>query len=393
LEWTVPEPVDGGAVKLPQNWLHSHYYEALTVLFRVENALRTFVFVVLKDAEKSAWRNLAIKTEDGSESTIAAIARRRLAQDATFGYLGYPISSPLMHLTSGELIRIILADAYWPRFSTFFPAAKGIVQTKLEEIGNVRNALAHFRPLQPDDVEVVKQNANQVMSGIETLLISIVDCPDTVPTNLTDGWYKELKPLSGPYIHCAFKQSVDGQWIRIELTYGCPIIGQPISWGNYRSYRILSVNTPKLLTSAPGLLDNVVFASEGLPWLGMPDSSPPSFSKDVRFLFSRETLNQHHAEVKQGLNRVIAAITEESDLIKEDNLARGELIQATDVTATRESADKSWQFDSSNLKSTTHHDDPPEFWAGYPFMGQHFVSNSESFPWMPVDVSKITFPF
>lgn len=125
MRWQNPEWLPDGAVKIPTNWLLNHYYEAVTVLFRIENALRTFVFVILKDTEKSRWCDLAIKTEDGGDTTIAAVAKKRLAQDKVFGYLGYPISSPLMHLTSGELIRIILSEAYWPRFASHFPATKG----------------------------------------------------------------------------------------------------------------------------------------------------------------------------------------------------------------------------------------------------------------------------
>ena len=59
---------------------------------------------------------------------------------------------------------------------------------KLEEIGTIGNSLAHFRPLTQNDVEVVKQNANQVFSVIEEILISIVQSGPRVPTKITDEW-------------------------------------------------------------------------------------------------------------------------------------------------------------------------------------------------------------
>ncbi len=54
MKWEDAEKNKDGSVKLPDNWLFLHYYEALTVLFRIENSLRTFVYVVLKDKKKNA---------------------------------------------------------------------------------------------------------------------------------------------------------------------------------------------------------------------------------------------------------------------------------------------------------------------------------------------------
>lgn len=393
MRWKNPEWLPDGAVKIPSNWLFNHYYEAVTVLFRIENALRTFVFVILKDTEKSRWHDLAIKTEDGGDTTIAAVAKKRLAQDKAFGYLGYPISSPLMHLTSGELIRIILSDAYWPRFASHFPASKTIVQTKLEEIGNVRNALAHFRPLNTDDVQVVKQNANQVLSGVETLLVSIVDCRDTVPTNSKDAWYDSLKVLSGPYVKLGFSQSIDGQWVRLGVEYSCQLISEPYTSSTYQSYRVLSVNTPRMLAASEAILENVIFASEDVPYVQMPTDGVPAFSKTVRLLFSRKTLADKHDELKKEVEQVLKQITTETDLTKDDSLARGDVVQSAYVTATREAEDKRWQVDTSSLRSRGSEDDPPEYWAGHPILGGHFISNSDSFPWMPVTISQFMLPF
>jgi hypothetical protein len=393
MRWQNPELLPDGAVKIPSNWLFNHYYEAVTVLFRIENALRTFVFVILKDTEKSKWQELAIKTEDGADTTIAAVAKKRLAQDQTFGYLGYPISSPLMHLTSGELIRIILSDAYWPRFSSHFPASKSIVQTKLEEIGNVRNALAHFRPLNADDVQVVKQNANQVLSGVETLLVSIVDCSDTVPTNSKDAWYDSLKVLSGPYVKLGFSQSIDEKWVRLEVEYSCQLISEPYTTNTYRNYRVLSVNTPRMLRTSKVILQNVIFASEYIPYVQMPANGVPAFSKTVRFLFSRKTLGEKHDNIKKEVEDVLKQITTETDLTKDDSLARGDVVQSTYVTATREAEDKAWRVDTTTLHSRGSEDDPPEYWADYPVFGANFVSHSYSFPWMPVTISQFSFPF
>ena len=160
MDWKSAKRKDDGTLEIPDRWLHLHYYEALNILFRMENALRVFVYVVLKNNFKDKWSEAAIQTLEDNQSTIAAAAAKRLAQARGFGYLGYEISSPLMYLNSGELVRLICSDTYWELFKPFFRGKKEIIRTKLDEIGSVRNALAHFRPLKYDDVEVIKQNVS-----------------------------------------------------------------------------------------------------------------------------------------------------------------------------------------------------------------------------------------
>jgi hypothetical protein len=393
MQWQQSEPAENETLKIPPSWLFAHYYEALNVLFRIENALRTFVFIVLKDKEGLKWKDLSIKTEDGSDTTISAIAKRRLSQDKEFGYLGYAISSPLMHLTSGELIRIILADSNWPLFTNYFPAHKSIVQTKLEEIGNVRNALAHFRPITPDDVQVVKQNANQVLAGVERLLENIVSCTDIVPTNSKDDWYNQLKTLAGPYTEVRFTQSTDQNWVRLGITYSCPILGVPYSSENFRSYKVLLVNTPRILFESTQILETVIFASELIPHVSMPAEGLPKFSKMMRLLFSRKNLADKHEILKKELEKILANIGTETDLMKEDSLARGELVQSASIMATRDITEKTWAIEYRKLGTTSQEKDPVEYWAGHTIWGSNFISNAESFPWMPVKISGVTFPF
>lgn len=43
MKWEDAEKNKDHSVKIPDNWLFLHYYEALTVLFRIEHSLRTFV--------------------------------------------------------------------------------------------------------------------------------------------------------------------------------------------------------------------------------------------------------------------------------------------------------------------------------------------------------------
>lgn len=195
MDWKSASTKGDGVVTIPDRWLHLHYYEALNILFRMENALRVFVYVVLKGTFKERWADTTLQLADGEQSTIAATAARRLAQAKGFGYLGYEITSPLMYLNSGELTQIICSDAYWTVFKAFFRAKKEIIKNKLDEIGTVRNALAHFRPLKYDDIELIKQNVKHAFLGIEQCLAEMTQTHSVVPTNTEKDWYKNLVTL------------------------------------------------------------------------------------------------------------------------------------------------------------------------------------------------------
>lgn len=46
MKWRSVEKDSDNKLAVPASWLFPHYYDALTVLFRVENTLRLFVYVV-----------------------------------------------------------------------------------------------------------------------------------------------------------------------------------------------------------------------------------------------------------------------------------------------------------------------------------------------------------
>jgi len=186
MKWESINKKEDNTVDLPDTWLFTHYFEALNTLFRVENSLRVFLFAVLKTTFEEKWLDINVTSDDAKEATISKIAKQRKAQAKTFGYLGYKTPCPLMYMTSGELIRIITSDSYWKHFNMYFLGSKEIIKNKLEEIGSVRNALAHFRPIKQDDVDLIKQNARHVLSNIEVCLVDMMSCANTVPTNTSE---------------------------------------------------------------------------------------------------------------------------------------------------------------------------------------------------------------
>ena len=201
--------------EIPKSWLYLHYYEALTTLFRIENALRLFVFVVLKNVGQEKWIDYSVVSDDAEKGTVNSIAKKRISQAKTFGYLSYTISCPIMHLTTGELIQLI--DSHWKNFNEYFPGSKEIVKNKLDEIGAIRNAVAHFRPISNDDVGVIKQNANHVLRDVEECLNQITNFSQVVPSNTEAPWYKEIRVLGTKNCSLSFHYSRNEKWIRINI--------------------------------------------------------------------------------------------------------------------------------------------------------------------------------
>jgi hypothetical protein len=136
MEWkkaSFKEPTEiGNLYDIPSRRLHIHYYEAFNILFRVENCLRIFVYTVLKNNYFEKWADIQIDEAEAKKESISGIAKKRIRQAQDFGYLGYEILSPLMHLNSGELIRLITSDEYWKYFSKHFKGRKEIIKNKLD---------------------------------------------------------------------------------------------------------------------------------------------------------------------------------------------------------------------------------------------------------------------
>ncbi len=167
MDWVNPEYKQSGDVAIPKSWLFLRYFDALNVLFRVENTLRLFVYCVLKAEFGAKWTDHAVSGDDSTEGSIGSVAKKRRAQAQSCGYLGSFPTCPVMYLTSGELSRLITSEACWKHFGRHFAASRDVVKYKFLEINSVRNTLAHFRTLQDDDVVAAKQGARHLLSLIE----------------------------------------------------------------------------------------------------------------------------------------------------------------------------------------------------------------------------------
>lgn len=388
MEWKNAEAVEKGT-DIPSTWLFLHYYEALNVLFRIENVLRILVYVVLKNEKRDKWLDISLSSDEAAKTTISALAKKRIAQHETFGYLGYPIEAPMMHLTSGELVRLITSDDYWLLFKNFFRASRQVVTLKLQEIGDVRNALAHFRPLSQDDVEAVKQNSKQVLSSVEAALASMIVCAERVPTNTSDKWYRELRSIGTDLCSIEFNRSVDGRWIRMTIHFKARIVAQrPEEPKSFGRYYVLNIDSPQVLTGYEELRRLTIYLTERVQEPSMPEDFKPLFSKKLDFTFSHATLTNEYEKVSENLKNLLADIDNEAALIAEDNLAKGKLIHLVNLVARKRKAETYiwWDIETDGLRCPVASHHPTEYWGLIGLSETNLTSDSEDFPWMPTSI-------
>jgi hypothetical protein len=389
MDWKSATTKDNGAVKIPERWLLLHYYEALNILFRMENSLRVFVYVVLKNKYKEKWAETALETIEEEQSTIAATASKRMMQAKGFGYLGYEISSPLLYLNSGELARLITSDAYWEIFKPFFRGKREIIKTKLDEISTVRNALAHFRPLKYDDIELIKQNVKHAFIGIEQCLSEMTQTHRVVPTNTEHEWYKTLSALGSEICPVKLYQNGTEKWVRVELEYASAILTES-KGGTYRWFNVTRILSSAIINSFPKLAEWCTFMSESVSHAAIDEDNKPGFKKKVSLVFSKPALVAGHDKIAEQLTRLLKKIETETDLIEKDNLARGGLIDAVAIWASKkEAGDQTWWSASTDsLKCELGEIDPPEYWGEIGLYIDDFIAGSTKYPWMPSDISK-----
>jgi HEPN superfamily Swt1-like protein len=392
MEWMPAEPKEDHTYKIPERWLHLYYYEALNILFRFENALRIFVYVILKRHLGSNWDLAAL----GDDTTIRTETKKRLAQTREHGYLGYDVSSPMLFLNGGELTQLIVSEPYWKHFAQFFKASKAIVITKLQEIGTVRNSLAHFRPIKQDDVDLIKQNSRHLLIAIEDCLVQITSISDVVPTNSEEAWYKELKPIGNDHLTTSLFSSRDQQWIRLQLSYSVPILKKYVSSPKYPSYRLGSLRVSQLLRRYASLRENCIYLSEAMSYPRMGEDLNPIITRQISIVFSKSTLDANLQVLSDALKNIALTVETETDLTNQDSLARGELIEAKTVTAVlRETGGSNtyWSFNLETMNTAVTEIDDVEYWGQRGHFATDFISSTSHYPWMPSSVSDVEIPF
>lgn len=386
MNWKEAENGQDDNIKIPSSWLKLHYYEAFSILFRVENVLRIFVYSVLKCKLGKEWVKTSIDFNGKSIGSVQSLASQRISQEQDMGYISYHIHSPIMQLTAGELIAIIFSDSNWPMFKDFFPGKKDIIKHKLLEIIEVRNALAHFRPIKPEDIQLIKQNLSHTLIRVEKYLTDMTQISTRVPSNNESNWFLVLKQLGTTNIQVNSYFSSSEDWIKVTLRFTSPIIykrsTKEVVW-----FKPLTIVTNRLLRDFPDLYSDTVFVSETSSLRVDEDSDQPFAVKSVHFIFSQPNLLETSVFLSV-LPKVLDSIETETAVIQQEATAQGKYVRSLDARA-RKKGDW-WALESGVLECEVSSDDPVEYWGDIRFNGD-IVSDVPKYPWMPVSVSRDDF--
>lgn len=384
MEWESYSKNENDRPILPASWLYAHYFEAMNILFRVENSLRVFVFAILKRQFKEKWLDIKADQND----SIKTICKRRSDQTKSHAYLGYNLTCPMMFLTTGELLNIIKQEKNWPLFKPYFLGSKSVMENKLDEIVNIRNSFAHFRPVKEDDIEVLKQNSKHTLILIEDCLGNLFQQNTTVPTNTKEEWYKELRTVGTDRAILHFRQSEDEEWISIEFKFTLKILAKHEGRRATR-YTALNIKPSAILSKHSNLAKNIIYLSERLPFSYLTKEQNPEIYKSVTFVFPKNNLSENWREVKEEIERLLSQIVEESDLITQDNLAKGDLVETSSALIRFTPNLPKARVDLEKFKCKVGKNDPPEYWGDFIGSFENFISNTEQFPWMPAEISNL----
>lgn len=360
-------------------------------MFRFENSLRVFVYTVLKNHLKAKWQEAALS----GGGTIKSETKKRISQSNDYGYLGYEIPSPMLFLNSGELIDIITSETYWKLFARYFKANKSNVLTKLQEIGTVRNSLAHFRPIKEGDVQVIKQNTVHVMLGVEKLLSDIAEIYQQVPTNSKQNWYERLKALSTENVSVRMLQSESADWINVQLNYKMANISCRV-YNNFVWGDVSNLRGDVILTEFAVIKHNCIYLKEGV--ICNVINNNLNCQKVLSIVFSEKELSATLDEISNELEKLIQTIEEETLLVRADAHARGSIIEPKTLTASFKEHKNMpnqgyWAFNTEKLSIDVSAVSDVEYWGFMKVSSSDFVCASSQYPWMPATISDDELPF
>lgn len=391
MEWKSAVKNDQGLIKVPKRWLHIHYYESLNILFRFENSLRVFVYAIMKNEYSSKWVDCNFSMSGGDAAAIKNIVARRISQADSFGYLGFDIKAPLMHLTSGELVELITSDSYWPKFKPHFKGNKEIIKNKLLEIGTIRNSLAHFRPMRSEDIEVVKQNSRHTLLGVEECLSNLFTQSLRVPTNTTESWYQHISTLGTKHITTVPYYSSNEGWVKMTLSFKTPILEKSKFSDTFLQYSLIKINPPSILENYPLIKDSVTYVSEKVSHPIIDDKHDIEVTKDIFFVFRKDVLIKNSEDIVREFSNILLKVTEECDLLLQDGLARGSLVEPSTGFSwwqpPAEGKTGKWNHSYHELTRPYQPTDPDEYWGEHSFTPD-LVAGCRRYPWMPEAISE-----
>jgi hypothetical protein len=135
--------------------------------------------------------------------------------------------------------------------------------------------------------------------------------------------------------------------------------------------------------------------TEYIPYVEVSTDNLPKFRKRVSLVFNKAALLDHHSQVSNEMKELLLKIETETELVQQDNLARGDVVDSARISSSARKSDsfKWWNTSTDDMKSEFGENDPPEYWGETNLSLGDFIAGSPKYPWMPSDISKEENPF
>jgi len=381
------------------------YYEALNLLFRVENTLRIFVFAVLKASIGEGYGNLQV-----GDSTLAGTAKNRRKQEATHGYMSSPAGpNPLMYLTFAELQRLILSKSGWPHLRKYFPMSQNVLEQHLDAIGVIRNALAHFRPIDGDRIDSVRLRVAEMLPHVESCVLGLLTFTEEVPHTLSEEWFLELAAVQGRYVAIEVRRSGERaatDFVACVLRYRGRVLARHAAG----EYSVSMLITPAVLGRFDRLKAAVVCGYDEIDVDACSvDDEECVLEKCAVLVLSLRALRENLGGVTADLARLVCEIDEDSELGPGDHarLVRALRVKVRKTEIQTMSWDRnelthepvgpprplwSWDLTGASMTDAIEESSPVEYWTNswkgeWGMVAGNFISHTWRFPWIPADVS------
>jgi len=372
--------VDLGAIVPPDTWLPMHYIEAYNILFRIENALRVFVYLVLKIHFAEEWHKVSVVGDGQEKDSISSRTKRLVAQNEKYAYLGHERACHLLLLSLGELVEIMTADTCWRFFARFFHSNRQATLVKFYEIIMIRNALAHFRAINEGDLVTLRKNSEHLLSPVADFLNGTINIVEPVPRCDATTWLKDLQELKSPVCVTSWRQSPGADWSAFVIEWTFPVVGSPNeAWDH--GYSVIRLDTPTVLREAPLLRALVSFSYESFDWpLEFDAEKMPVFKKEAFFVFHREVLQQNASDVQGGLKTVLDAVTEDTNLLATAPESTARMVRIAHITSKPKGANGG---EHQGLCCDQLDPSLAEYWGVFvPLPGiSEFITDTYRFPW------------
>jgi hypothetical protein len=213
-------------------------------------------------------------------------------------------------------------------------------------------------------------------------------CKDIVPSNSEELWYKDLVVLGTENCKLNFTQSKKEYWVKLNFTFNSPIIDPHELWSGYYSFSSFNLKTNNLLNIYAELTKHAICVTESFSTAMFKKIDNFEFKKIIHFTFSRKSISENCLLIKEEIEKLLIQISTELALIREDNLARGKLIESINLHVSKTPNSQYFHLEKGQFTTLIEELSPVEFWGSLNYVSDNFISGTEFFPWMPIKIAE-----